>query len=88
MEHVVGQYKVTCSVHPSPQVIPFITPHLRDLRGLSVTLAAIIIIINKGLFLHSLCTVSSVKLKTFGVINFGVDSVCKICNQLQKKALS
>jgi len=62
MEYLVGQYWVTCPVCPSPQVQPFPTPHLGDLRGLSVTLAAIVIIINRGLFLHSIPTTSSVKL--------------------------
>ena len=53
MKYLVGQYGVTCSVHPSLQVRHFTTPHLHDLRGLLVTLAAIVIIINRGLFLHS-----------------------------------
>ena len=41
---------------------PFTTPHLRDVKGLSVILAAIIITKNWGLFLHSFPTTSSVKL--------------------------
>jgi len=53
MEYLAGQYRVTCPVCPSPQVRPFMTPHLGDLRDLPVTLAAMVIIINRGLFLHS-----------------------------------
>jgi len=52
MEYLVGQYWVTCSVCPSLQVQPVTTPHLRNLKGLSVTLPAIVIIIIMGLFLH------------------------------------
>ena len=47
-------------VRPSPQVRPLPNSHLRDPRDLSVTLAVIVIIINRGLFLHSLAVVSSV----------------------------
>ena len=50
------------SVRPSLHVWPFTTPHLSDLRGLSATLAASVIIISKGIFLHSFLTVSSVQL--------------------------
>jgi len=60
MEYRAGQYRVTCPVCPSLQVQPSTTPQLWDLRSLSVTLAAIVIIINRGLFLHSFPTVSSV----------------------------
>jgi len=60
MEYHIGQYGVTCPVRPSLQVRPFTTPHLQNIRDLSVTLAAIVIIINRGLFLHSFPTVSSV----------------------------
>jgi len=50
MEYHVGQYRVTCPVCPSQQVRPFTTPHLRDLKDLSVILAAVGIIISMGLF--------------------------------------
>ena len=60
MEYHAGQYRDTCPVRPSPQVRPFMTPLLRDLRGLSVTLATIVVIINRGLFLHSFPTIGSV----------------------------
>jgi len=30
MEYLVGPYRVTCSVHSSLQVWPFMTPHLQD----------------------------------------------------------
>jgi len=60
MEYLVGQYWVTCPVRPSLQVRPFPTPHLGDLRGLSVISAAIVIIIHRSLFLHSFPTISSV----------------------------
>jgi len=62
MEYLDGQSRVTCPVCSSLQVRPFTTPHFRDLRVLSVTLAAIVIIINRGLFLPSIPTVTSVKL--------------------------
>jgi len=50
MEYLVGQYQVTCSVCPFLQVRPLMTLQLWNLRGLSVTLAAIVIIVNMGLF--------------------------------------
>jgi len=56
------------------QVRPFTAPHLLNIKGLSGTLAAIEIIINMGLFLPSIPTVSSVKLQTPGVISSGVDT--------------
>jgi len=59
MEYLTGQYQVTCPVRPSLNVLPLPTPHLWDLRDLLVTLAAIVIIINRGLFLHSFPAVSS-----------------------------
>jgi len=62
MEYLVGQYWVTCPVRPSPQVRPFLTSHLRDLTDLLVTLAAIVIITKRGLFLHCFTSVSSVYL--------------------------
>jgi len=60
MEYLTGQYRVTSPVHPSQQVQHLQTPHLRDLRDLLVTLAAIVRILNRGLFLHSFPAVSSV----------------------------
>jgi len=60
MEYLVGQYQFTCPLHSSLQVGLFTTPHLWDPRGLSVTLADIVISINRGLFLHSFPTVNSV----------------------------
>jgi len=86
MEYPVGQYRVTCCVRPSLQVRPFTAPLLRNLKGLLVTLAAVVIIINRGLFLHSIPTVSSVSLQRLGVTSFGVDAVCKIRSQIQKDA--
>jgi len=62
MEYLPGQYRVTCSVRPSLQVQRFTTPYLLSLEDLSVTSVAVVIIINRGLFLHSIPTVSSVKL--------------------------
>jgi len=49
MEYLVGQYRVTWPVCSSLQGQPSMTPHLQDLRGLSVTLSAIVIILNRGL---------------------------------------
>jgi len=60
MEYLAGQYRVTCPVHPSLQVRSIPSPRLRDLRDLSVTLAATVIIINSGLFLPSIHTTCSV----------------------------
>jgi len=39
-------------------------------------------------FLPSIPTVTSVKIQTFGVISFGVDTICKICSQLHKSAVT
>jgi len=50
MEYLVDQYQVTSSVHPFLQVWPFMTPSLKGLKGLSVTMAAIVIVISMGLF--------------------------------------
>jgi len=50
MEYLAGQHQVTYPVRPSPQVWPFTTPYLWNLKDLSVTLAAIVININMGLF--------------------------------------
>jgi len=47
---------------PPRKYEPFPTPYLWDLKGLLVTLVAMVIVINRGLFLHSNPTVSSVKL--------------------------
>jgi len=50
MEYLAGQYGVTCPVCPSLQVRPLPTPRLQDLRGLLVTLAAIVTIIYRAFF--------------------------------------
>jgi len=60
MEYLAGQYGVTCPVCPSTQVRPLLTPHLWDLTDLSVTLAAVAVILNRGLFLHCFPAISSV----------------------------
>jgi len=62
MEYLAGEYRVTCSVCLSLKVRPFMTLRLQNLKGPSVTLAAIVTIINSGLFLHSIPTISSVRL--------------------------
>jgi len=49
-EYRVGQYRVSCPVRPSLQVWPLTTPHLWNLRVLSVTLDAVAIIISMGIF--------------------------------------
>jgi len=88
MEYLVGQCRVTCPVRPFLQERPFMTPHLQHLKGLLITLAAIAIFVNLGLFLHSIPVVISVKLLTLCVISIGADSVCQIRSQLQKNAVT
>jgi len=55
--HGIHRWSISSPVRPSPWVWCFTAPHWRDLWDLPVTLAAIVIIINKGLFLHSFPTV-------------------------------